>query len=214
MDHLSTCPAWAYEKAEGKPEAERQAAGELADDLATLAMRDEHGAPIVIPASVAREHDQMYRAWEMKQRGKTWDVIASVIGYPTEQAPSGTAMAAAVRRYLEDGQRVIGDFKRKEFMALLLARYEAATDAVWDEAMRGKPASVMAFLATQDRIQKLVGMEDGDKDAAATSVTVIVRPSDFVQDLQAIAPPIEDVEEEDEDIADGEIVDEPPDTTP
>lgn len=208
MDHLPGCPAWEYEAGEGTDV--------VPDDASVLAMRDETGAPVVIPAAIAREFDQMYRAFEMKQRGKSWEHIASVEGYPTTAAPSGQALAAAVRRYLEDGQRILGEFKKKEFLALLVARAEAVTDAVWDEAMKGKPASVMALLAAQDRIAKWTGTEEPDRGEQGMATTVVVRHEHYVNDLKSQAPPIAAVEpeEDDGDIEEAEVVEPSPDATP
>lgn len=142
------------------------------------------GAPIAIPDEIITFADRTYRAYRMHCGGKSWEAIALL-----ETWTSAQEVATAVKRYLEEGAAVWGEFRRVEAIALEAARYNMLTDFVWKEAEAGNIPAVMAALAISKQrvaVLKLGEVQPGDEGGDPLPTTVVVGEGTYLFDLKKI----------------------------
>ena len=165
MPHLQDCP---------------EATGQV------IAMRGNTGRPVLIPDEIASQVERAYKAYQLHLRGRSWELIAL-----EEFWPSGNAVAAEVRTYLDEGRAVMAGFKRLEVLAVELARYDALLDGVWDEAIKGKVPSVMAALAISRQRITVLGLDQPSEDDV-NAPTVVVPTEEYLAMLKSLNEPDQD----------------------
>lgn len=164
----------------------------------TYVLRGPGGEPVAVPDAVITEADRIYKAYTMRQAGRSWEEIwEAEIGWE-----SPAAVAASVQRYLADAAVLWTEMRRVEAIAMEASRYDALQAAVWDDAMKGKINHVLTagkMIEKRVKLLKLDQVEDGD-DGTVIPRTVVVRPEPefYVHDLKAIVPPDPEPEEADE----------------
>lgn len=137
-----------------------------------LVFRGPTGRPVAVPDEIVSEAEREYRAYTARLSGQSWAEIAV-----NEQWPSAEAAAAAVKRYLAEGKAVVGDLRRREALAMEMARLDALQSALWPQAMKGNVAHVGMALQVVNARVKLLGLEQATEEEAGAAETVVV-PSD------------------------------------
>lgn len=180
-DHRSSCPMWEFTNPDGSPrDAEAAAVLEQARPTVVVLRNPGTGRPVAVPEDVVSDAEREYRAYVHHRDGMNWADVASKEGYPTP-----AAAAAAVKRWLDEGRAVIQDWRRQEVLATEIDYVMSLRAALSDGVAVGKPSSVMAGLATHDRVMKAFGLDKPDTEDA-TVQTVVVVSEDYIRQLREV----------------------------
>jgi len=139
-------------------------------------IRDD-GLPVVMGEKSAA-------AYNLKKAGKTWDEIATIVGYA-----NGKVASVEVRRYITEAAAVLGHKEREEVLHIELDRLDALLDAVWDTAMQGDTKAVDSALRVINTRAKLLGLELlTQTQGTVTNNTVVVtgNSEEFIQSLKLV----------------------------
>lgn len=153
-------------------------------DSAVVAIRNpENLRPVLVPDEVVREVERSYGAYLDRLAGKSWAEIAAEKGWPSAEAAS-----AEVKRYMDEGRAVLGQFARREAIAMEIARLDALQQAVWADAMAGKiPAVQQARGIITDRLRAL-GIGQGEEESGdAVQTTLVVGDDSYADTLRQVA---------------------------
>lgn len=155
----------------------------LSDGKVLIFRNPETSRPVAVPSEIVEEHERSYKAWVEHTEGKSWDLIAAEGGWP-----SAKACQAEVKRYLEEGKSLVGDWKRAELKQMAWDRYERLFSLFMTEALKGKVQPGLAAMAAVDRMVKLANLDIPDADDATDKVPTVVVPSEeYIASLQRAA---------------------------
>lgn len=141
--------------------------------------------PVAVPDEIISEAERDYRAYKLFRDGHSWHEIAE-----KEQYESAGAASASVKRYLETARVAIAELTRADIVADHVSRLMFARRGLVQGVKDGKPQSVMAFLAIEDRWVRAFGLDQPDAADAGTT-TVVVPSEEYLEYLRraAQAPP-------------------------
>lgn len=137
-----------------------------------LVARSNSGAPIAIPEDVVIASERPYRAYKLHMAGHSWEMVALAENYPDWRA-----CRADVKRYLDQGAAIISETTKREMVTLELARYDAYTQALWADAMKGSVPAINTSLSVSSMRVKLTHMDADfidDPEAGQQGRTVVV----------------------------------------
>lgn len=170
-NHISTCPQFGGNLLPFMPR------NRAADE--TMVVRGADGRPAAVPDEVISEHERDWRAYKMHRAGKDWEEIAR-----KELYESAAAAAASVKRYLDGGRAIMQEMTRAEIVADHVSRLQWMRSKLEAGIEAGKPASIMAGLAIEDRWVKAFGIDQQDEEGGAGANTVVVPSEEYLEYLR------------------------------
>lgn len=137
--------------------------------------------PIAIPDEIIAEAERPYAAYLDHVAGASWADIARAGKWP-----SAAAVAGAVKRYLDEGRAVYGDFTKSERLAILTSRLETLYAPQHKKAIDGNTGAATIALNILRTQAALWGLDkpDGSEDTGAAPVTIVISDSEYTQRLK------------------------------
>lgn len=131
--------------------------------------------PVAVPEQVVLEAERPYRAYLAHLGGTSWPLIAVDEGYADVQAAQRD-----VQRYLQEGRAVVADYRRREMLAMEIARLDALQTAIWANAMGGHLPSVTACMNLIITRVRLLALDQGEADTGDDELDAktVVIPAD------------------------------------
>lgn len=175
--HISSCPNFGSELSGEVHFLPRRNPGE------TFVTRTPEGQVVGVPDEIISEAERDWRAYKLFRDGHTWQEIASKENYE-----SAGAAAASVKRHLGQARLALAELVRADIIADHVSRLQFARKGLVAGVKEGKPQSVMAFLAIEDRWVKAFGLDVPDAEDQGVQ-TVVVPSDEYLEKLRQAAQP-------------------------
>lgn len=141
----------------------------------------EDGQLVIAGSSL---EDKAYAAYQLRQSGKPWDVVAKTVGYG-----SGKSAEVEVRQYITKAAIQMDNSRKEEVLGLELDRLDTLQSAVWDQAMDGDTKAVDSVLRIMTHRAKLLGLEliaQGQGTVTNNTVVVTGNSEEFIRSLKLV----------------------------
>lgn len=142
----------------------------------------ETGRPIAVPDEIIREEERPYRAYLRFRAGSTWEQIAQ-----EEHWPDAAAVQATVKRYLDEGRAVVGEFTRNEMKAIQLDRLHGLVGALYPKALDGNLSAAAEVHKVIKTIMQSTGSDKDEGTDELNPTTIVVASSEMLAKLQGYA---------------------------
>lgn len=120
--------------------------------------------------------DKLELALQLKAAGRTWREIADQCGYTSPDTAS-----VLVHRALQQAALNMSRDRRQQILVLQYQRLEELHRVVYPSALQGDLESIKAALAINDRVVKLLRLDQDDRAATGARDIVIVNRDNMVE---------------------------------